>query len=326
MLVSFIIPVYNTASYLDQCISSVVRQTCSDIELILVDNGSIDASPALCDAWAERDTRIRVIHKTNMGLSMARNVGLKAALGDYVLFLDSDDFYRNPTDLQTLLDIAATYPQADFIGFNCSNYYPKTCVFSPWVRYADSLAQPVTADQAILALVPSGTFPMSACLKLLKRSFLLENNLFFVSGQLCEDIPWFINLLESTHRCVFVNLYPYGYRKNVEGSISNRDSKEKFDSLMTIFCDEQQRLSQRSFSPQAIQALLSLLAYEYCILLTSRHCRGQAMRQLYAHRHILSYTLNPKVNAAYRVYRMLGFTAVVMALRGYEIFHKSKKR
>ena len=89
---SVIVPVYNTEKYLDRCISSIVSQNFDDYELILVDDGSPDACPMLCDRWAERDEHIKVIHQANGGLPAARNSGLDVAIGDYVLFVDSDDY------------------------------------------------------------------------------------------------------------------------------------------------------------------------------------------------------------------------------------------
>lgn len=89
--ISVVIPVYKVEPYLDQCVQSVVDQTYTNLEIILVDDGSPDNCPAMCDAWAERDSRIKVIHKQNGGVSDARNAGLEAASGDYILFIDSDD-------------------------------------------------------------------------------------------------------------------------------------------------------------------------------------------------------------------------------------------
>lgn len=105
MKVSVIIPVYNVKDYLETCIKSVINQTFRDYELILVDDGSTDGSGILCDLWKQRDRRIRVIHKENGGLSDARNKGIDVAKGDYLTFIDSDD-YVNPEYIRYLLDIA----------------------------------------------------------------------------------------------------------------------------------------------------------------------------------------------------------------------------
>ena len=89
---SVIVPVYNTEKYLDRCISSIVSQSFEDYELILVDDGSQDGCPGICDNWAQKNEHITVIHQENGGLPVARNSGLDVAIGDYVLFVDSDDY------------------------------------------------------------------------------------------------------------------------------------------------------------------------------------------------------------------------------------------
>ena len=101
--VTVIIPVYKVERYLDACVESVVRQSYADLEILLVDDGSPDRCPALCDAWAEKDPRIKVIHRENGGLSAARNSGIDAAKGRYYSFIDSDDVVL-PRFLQTLYD------------------------------------------------------------------------------------------------------------------------------------------------------------------------------------------------------------------------------
>ena len=93
MKISFILPVYKVEKYLDECVESIVSQTYRDIEVVLVDDGSPDNCPVLCDQWAKKDQRIKVVHKPNGGLSDARNAGLDNATGDYVIFVDSDDFW-----------------------------------------------------------------------------------------------------------------------------------------------------------------------------------------------------------------------------------------
>ena len=91
-LISIIVPVYKVEKYLDKCVESIVEQTYKNLEIILVDDGSPDNCPAMCDEWAQKDSRIKVIHKENGGLSSARNAGLDACTGEYIYFLDSDDY------------------------------------------------------------------------------------------------------------------------------------------------------------------------------------------------------------------------------------------
>ena len=103
-LISVIVPVYKVEAYLDKCIASITEQTYRNLEIILVDDGSPDGSGAICDAWAEKDSRIRVIHKENRGAGAARNTGLDLARGEYVSMIDSDD-YLHPNMYQHLLDL-----------------------------------------------------------------------------------------------------------------------------------------------------------------------------------------------------------------------------
>ena len=94
-MISIIVPVYNTEKYLDRCIQSILAQTYTDFELLLIDDGSTDSSGALCDKYAEQDSRIRVFHKENGGVSSARNTGLDNAEGEYIIFVDSDDYMKS---------------------------------------------------------------------------------------------------------------------------------------------------------------------------------------------------------------------------------------
>ena len=114
-LVSIIIPIYNVEQYLDRCIKSVINQTYKNIEIILVDDGSTDKCPEICDQYAQKDNRIVVIHKENGGLSSARNAGMKVLKGEYMLFADSDDWIKENT-VEELLQIAIEH-DVDFVRF-----------------------------------------------------------------------------------------------------------------------------------------------------------------------------------------------------------------
>lgn len=121
-LISIVVPIYNVESYVEQCIASLTAQTYERLEIILVDDGSKDGSPAICDAWAEKDPRITVIHKQNGGLSDARNIGIEAAHGTFLMFIDGDD-YILPTMCERLLQLAYQF-QADIVVSNFVYIYP----------------------------------------------------------------------------------------------------------------------------------------------------------------------------------------------------------
>lgn len=318
MKVSFILPVYKVEKYLDECVESIVSQTYRDIEVVLVDDGSPDRCPIICDEWAKKDPRIKVVHKSNGGLSDARNVGFDNVTGDYVIFVDGDDFWASPTALQELLEVVVKHPECDFIGFNCSYFYGDTNTYEKWVTYDDALSRPIDKDIAMRLLVASGTMPMSACLKVISRKSLSDMGLRFIKGTIAEDIPWFIDLLDGSNKCMFVNHYIYAYRQNRAGSITASGGEKSFNDLFNIIKRELDKMEKRTFSPAAKEALYSFLAYEFCILLSSVSKRSKEKRdELLAYKWLLKYTANPKVRKAALVNKFFGIKATEWVLRFY---------
>ena len=328
MKVSFIIPIYNVEKYLEQCVDSVLNQTYQNIEVILVDDSSPDGCPAICDNYAQKDHRVKVVHKPNGGLSDARNAGFNVATGDYVIFMDSDDFWVSKDELETLMTKVRENPECDFIGFNCSYYYQESKIYRKWVAYNDCLAIPADKDTAMCALVASGTMPMSACLKIIKRQSLADIGLTFKKGLLSEDIPWFIDLLEGCKQCMFINQYIYAYRQNVSGSITHSGGERSFNSLFSILKSEIEKIEYRSFNDAAKKSLYSFLAYEYCILLSALSSLSESKKmrkELYTYKWLLQYTDNPKVKMTSRVYRILGIRGAELSLRAYNFIRKFRK-
>lgn len=316
MKVSFILPIYNVEKYLSECVESILVQTYRDFEILLVDDGSPDNCPALCDEWAKKDSRIKALHKSNGGSSDARNYGLEHAQGDYVVFVDSDDFWVNRDCLQRLMNVVDAHPECDFIGFNCSYYYSDSKTFNKWVAYDESLSKPTDKDAVLCSLVASGTFPMSACLKIIKRKSLLDIGLCFIKGTIAEDIPWFIDLLDGAKSCVFVNQYIYAYRQNVAGSVTASGNPKSTRDLFAIVRNEIKKIGNRRMSKEAKDALYSFLAYEFCILLTSD--MPQEMKsELMQYKWLLNYTANPKVRKASFVNKLFGIKTTEWFLRFY---------
>lgn len=322
MKVSFILPIYNVEKYLSECVESILVQTYSDFEILLVDDGSPDNCPALCDEWARKDDRIKALHKPNGGLSDARNYGLEHAQGDYVVFVDSDDFWVNKDCLENLMNVVDVHPECDFIGFNCSYYYYDTKTFKKWVAYDESLSKPTDKDTVLCSLVASGTFPMSACLKIIKRKSLSEINLHFIKGLLSEDIPWFIDLLEGAKKCMFINDYIYAYRQGVVGSISNSFSVRNFNSILRIIDNELQKLEGRTFNEKTKDYIKSFLAYELCICLgglgqLEKSVRNEYYEKLKPYKWLLKFCQNPKVKKVSILNSLVGFRLTRFFLEFY---------
>ena len=124
MKISVIIPVYNTEKYLKECVESVLAQTYHNLEILLINDGATDSSPQICESYAKQDARIKLIHKENGGLSDTRNTGIKQCSGDYVLFLDSDDYWDDPKMVEKLADQMQQYP-VDILNFRYKKIYVR---------------------------------------------------------------------------------------------------------------------------------------------------------------------------------------------------------
>lgn len=228
---SVIIPVYNVEQYLESCVQSVITQTYQDLQVILVDDGSIDLSGALCDQLAKQDTRIQVIHKLNGGLSDARNAGLKVATGDYVAFLDSDDIYLLHDGIEQMMHLVAE-DKPDLLLFQCVDVYPVR----QSVRRAydsDYLANH-TGTEVFHQLVRTQSFNMSACFQLIRRELLEKHQLYFEKGLLSEDVDWSLRLWRHVEYVRAINLPMYGYQHR-EGSITTTYTIRYLRSYEHIF-------------------------------------------------------------------------------------------
>lgn len=312
MKISFVIPVYKVELYLQQCVESITSQTYKDIEVILVDDGSPDNCPQLCDDFSRKDARITSLHKSNGGLSDARNYGLKYATGDYIVFLDSDDFWIDNNALKQLVDFIKEHTELDFVGFNCDYYYPIDGRYERWPHFPDRLGSSTEHNDAICQLAKSGIFPVSACMKLLKREFLVNNHLTFVVGQLSEDIPWFINVMEKCGKCAFVNDYIYAYRQSGDSSsITHSLGQRNIESLVKIIDNEVEVLPKRTFSKEAKESICSFLAYELsliyaCLQYLNKEESTEYYKQLKQYNWLFSYTQNPKVKKINFLIRFFG--------------------
>ena len=329
MKISFILPVYKVEAYLRECVNSIIRQTYKDIEIILVDDGSPDGCPAICDQLATEDNRIKVLHKPNGGLSDARNAGLKIATGDYIVFMDSDDLWLGDDSLDKMVSHINHYPGCSFYGFNCQYYYPDSNTYTKWVQYSDEVLSPISGSSAMVSLVKSGTFPMSACLKVIDRQWLIDNKITFKVGQIAEDIPWFIDLLDKSDKCMFVNDYIYAYRQNVAGSITASSGERAFNNVLDIVKTELALTDKRSFTTEAIDALYSFLAYEVSILMARvnglpKDTQSDARVEIKNLCWLLRYTQNPKVRMVSSVYNIFGYAITERVLSLYN-WYRSRK-
>lgn len=313
-MISVIVPVFNVADYLMRCVDSLLAQDEPSFELILVDDGSTDGSSKLCDDAALQDSRIRVIHTENHGVASARNRGIEAAEGEYVAFVDADD-YVAPTFLSTLLQ-GIEQSGAQFAA--CKNKrvrQDETPDFQPKSEHESFVCSGVDAlGHALLGEKISG----SMCDKLFKRSFIGDHR--FASGLIYEDALLASELMPKADK-VFVTTqigYYYSYR---EGSAIMREfNKTDFDAIK-VYGGINDMVANRypSILPQSEFRLLWAHFVVLDKILTSKHHK-EALRE---NKELLSY-LKSKVarvvkDPYFRVPRKIGALALKVNWRLYRL-------
>lgn len=225
---SVILPIYNVAAYLERCILSILEQSFRDYEIILVNDGSRDASPEICEAYASRYDHIHVVHKDNGGLSSARNAGMETAAGKYIWWVDSDDFIE-PGSLELLYESSRKdFP--DIVKFNYFRIEQNRQLVESNAREGD-----VKTELVEKAFFSAGKYRLSACSHIYRRDFLIENRLCFASERLVGSEDYLFNL-EALHAassvCVTAApLYNYELRK---GSLTQQYKKDLADRYIRL--------------------------------------------------------------------------------------------
>lgn len=241
-LISIIVPIYKVEPYLRQCVDSIINQTYKNLEIILVDDGSPDGCPQICDDYAAKDTRVKVIHKENGGLSSARNAGLDIAKGDYIAFVDSDDWVEKEM-YEHLMSLVIKY-----------NVDVATCAVNSVVGTKNTKCKPVEQTENVYKsndlfdklFIDAYNVKSEVWNKVYSRQII--GDLRFKVGQIYEDL-YFDRILFSKNCLVAVSNYPlYNYRVNREGSTNSFFKNNRFaifdelDDYIAMF--QQQRRNE----------------------------------------------------------------------------------
>lgn len=267
---SIIIPVYKVEKYLSKCVESVLSQSFYDWEAILVDDGSPDNCPALCDDYAKKDKRIKVVHKPNGGLSDARNAGIATANGKYILFLDSDDYLYSDTVLAEILNSLknANFPEICYLP----NEYWSSNPNSVSGKYKD---ETLPLEKFLKRVIKNYYLHTAGQQFVLRLDYLKENGLRFEKGILHEDELWFAQILMQVKKvhicpCVF-----YFYVDNRDGSIINsvkeKNVKDKlYIANKIVFISKSlPRKLQKLFITRAAQIVSGLVQSKKALEITS---------------------------------------------------------
>lgn len=224
--ISVIVPIYNGEQFIHRCVDSILSQTFEDFELILVDDGSTDSCPQICDEYAAKDSRVIVIHGENQGVSIARNVGLAAASGDYVAFCDGDDSFK-----ETLLERTyktAIEKRSDIVSYNLERLSEKDML--PVKESGDPDIIDLTRENIfdfLYKVVTWQTKGWQACRSIFRRQIIEEHQIIFCDtcGNFAEDLGFTFEYLLYASRIVFLNEYLYLYYDVRQNSMMNTSKK-----------------------------------------------------------------------------------------------------
>ena len=316
---SIIIPVYRVEEYLDECVQSVVSQTYRNFEVILVDDGSPDNSGVLCDRWAEKDSRIRVIHQENQGLSGARNTGIRAASGEYLMFLDSDDWWSGEAVLQTVAE-RLERTGADVLSFNYQKIYGSKRE-TPYFGDLMDAPENLPTEASLGYMMDKGIWITGACNKAIRRDLVLANALFFRMKITSEDIDWTLRLAICARRFDFINTVVFMYRQRT-ASISHSVSLSRVEGLCA---NVEECLRLIKAAPKEKSAVLKpFVSYQYATAvfnyagLKKQDRTAAVTARVKDLRYLLQWSRNAKVKAMHLCNKVFGFPIMVFLLRCWE--------
>ncbi len=296
---SIIIPVYNTEAFLPECIDSVLKQRdASSMEIILVNDGSPDGSLQICKKYEQENENITVIDKKNEGAAVARNVGVEQARGEYLLFMDSDDYYLDidgqKKTLRILVD-AIRETKVDILCFNYTRSDDRRPQRKAPARFVDNKSELVQRN-----IFTSGAWP-----KIYKKSVLVENEIHFLPNTLAEDILFAGKFLRvSDVKIAFLNEVVYFYRVRDNSMTKSLTTKHVEDMLATI--DELRATND--------ETVLAYTSFQYATLLinissTKDKVDKELLKRVYALRYLLRYNRSKVVRLIYFTDKIIGTTA-----------------
>ena len=313
---SVIVPVYKVEKYLKNCVDSIIGQSYQEFELILVDDGSPDTCGEICDKYGTLDTRVKVVHKENGGLSSARNAGLDIATGKYVIFIDSDDFWDDANALEHIHNNLIE-TDADVLVFPAKRYYENedkyTYIITSDVYRSKIIDKDVNAS--IRYMIENNIYRAAAWNKVVKKSIIDSYSMRFKNGYLSEDMDWCGDLLLYAQRFDFYDNPFYAYRQQRNGSIT-AGKAEKLISDKLYMCEKGYGQVLKLQDKEKATLLASYYAYEYSVLLgVSSGVRDKVLLSRIKNlQNLLDYDISRKVRKVKKLKKIIGYSLTRIAL------------
>lgn len=309
--ISIIVPIYNIEKYVSECIDSVIKQNYINIEIILIDDGSTDGSGKLCDNYCKLDKRIRVIHCKNSGLSAARNLGIKVCTGDYIIFLDGDDFLSENC-ITDICEIIEKNINVDIICGKIINYYPNKEIKENFILDKKNILNKKGTEVLTYFYEEIQETEMwSAWRSIYNRRFLIDNNLFFTEGITSEDFDLVPRIYIKANRIVPYNKPFYYYRQLRPNSIINTVNLKRFQDITQIINKHLNMIKNNNYDDKFKKAFINKLANVYASYFviigeTSLEDRESVEKIMKNLTWILKYTSGVKGRYVYFMEKIIG--------------------
>lgn len=316
MKFSVILPCYNVEKYLNECVESILNQTFKDYEIILVDDGAKDSTPQICDDYAAKYPFIKTVHQQNAGLSAARNTGTKHAEGEYIVYVDSDDYLKDNEVLQKIADRASSNP--DIIAYKFIEYNEFNNTYSQCPFNFDITNKNGTLAEKYLELIDKDAYYNSAWSKAIKRSILTENNIEFERGLLGEDNEWYYHVVMAADTLELIDEPLYVYRRR-PGSITTTTKRKNLTDMLHIL-EKWEGILKAHKGDKRAEVVRGSLAKQFCsavILYAGLQDVNDLYPELKKYSYLLKYSSNKRVVIFRWAIRFLGLKGFIKALQLY---------
>ena len=325
MRFSVILPIYKVEKYLAECVDSILNQSFNDFEVILVDDGSPDASGAMCDEYAKKDARVKVIHKKNGGQSAARNDGFKIAIGEYIIFIDSDD-YITDNDFLKEIDIKICETGSDIVLYKFSKFYDSTRKMDAPAFSLDFVSGINDSDKLLYELVQRDAYYGMAWIKAYRREAAVNAGVLFDEGLICEDMDWYFNLILNSSGISAIDKSFIAYRQR-EGSVTATLKIKTLTDFIFTLEKWHEIIKSADMTGVKRQALLGALAKYYSNLLIVYMRIKDKEKKKYKKRikalsELLNYSISSRPMQIRKYYKILGFWGTVTLLKIYDKVRK----
>lgn len=310
--ISFIIPVYNVEKYVEKCVESILNQIEADVELILVDDGSTDSSGEICDFLEKNNNIVKVVHKKNGGLASARNEGLKYAEGEYIAFIDSDDYIADDSlkglvGLVKKTDVDVCFLKVRKVYEDGTSYDLGECIEKKYVNGKEK-------NDILKYLSTRPKFPGSAWGKIYRRQFLVDNKLHFpYESRRSEDLSFSYDAIRLAEKYDVYDKDFYMYRQGRMGSITASKLTQQTFKDLNMFIEESILKStvNQTEKSKGDKYLMSFVAYEYANLMygysnMELEDKNAVYELLNKNKWVLKFSNTLRIRGIYILLRILG--------------------